>query len=115
MNNNVLISCAKTLFGHKFGNVGECGSILNVLRIIVHSFTSLLSLALLILIAVILVNTFNVQSKQPHVKILTATTPPDSALSHFQQAIRYKTISVSDTLSADTAVFIAFQAFLHKA
>ncbi len=74
----------------------------------------LLALALLVLIAVILFNTFRVKSLQPQVTIATAITPPDSALSHFQQAIRYKTISVSDTLAADTAAFKAFHAFLQK-
>ncbi len=74
----------------------------------------LFGLALLVLIAVILFKTFTVKSLQPQVTIATAITSPDSALSHFQQAIRYKTISVSDTLAADTAAFKAFHAFLQK-
>lgn len=75
----------------------------------------LLGLALFVLIAVILFKTFTVKSLQPQVAIATAITPADSAVSHLQQAIRYKTISVSDKLPADTAAFQAFHAFLQKA
>ena len=75
----------------------------------------LLSLALLVLIAIILFNTFRVESLQPQVTIATAITPTDSAVRHLQQAIRFKTISVSGILPADTAAFKTYHTFLQRA
>jgi carboxypeptidase PM20D1 len=75
-------------------------------------FLLFLFVGLLILIAVLLVNTFTMPSRQSKVEGLQAPEISESALKHFQQALSYKTISYGDSLLFDSAQFIGFRRFL---
>jgi carboxypeptidase PM20D1 len=68
---------------------------------------------ILVLAGVLLFNTFRFHSKQD----LTATYQPppalpDSAIAHFQQLIRFRTISYDDSIPPDSAQFLALHHYL---
>lgn len=67
---------------------------------------------ILVLITVILVNTFRMPSLQVQVNAIPAPEINAKSLQHFQQAIGYKTISFGDPLLFDSSQFIGFRKFL---
>ncbi len=69
---------------------------------------------LLLLVAVILVNTFRMPSRQSHVEALPAPEINPQSLLHFQQAVGYKTISYGDPSLFDSSQFIGFRKFLES-
>ncbi len=70
---------------------------------------------ILVLITVILVNTFRMPSLQVQVNAMPAPEINAKSLQHFQQAIGYKTISFGDPLLFDSSQFIGFRKFLETA
>lgn len=75
----------------------------------------LILLALLVvLLAVLFFNTFTFKSRQPAIAAIVAPPVSPEAIQHFQEAIRYKTISFSDSALLDTAQFLGFHRFLQK-
>lgn len=71
-----------------------------------------LLLVIIILIAIVLVQTWRFSKPIQHTTATALPALPDSAIQHLSQAIQIKTISVSDTLPTDTAAFIQFSNFL---
>jgi len=69
---------------------------------------------LLLLVAVVLVNTSRMESKQLQVNSLPAPEINPKSLQHFQQALGYKTISYGDPSLFDSSQFIGFQKFLES-
>ncbi|MEY4931183.1 MAG: hypothetical protein RI909_1907 [Bacteroidota bacterium] len=67
---------------------------------------------LLVLVAVVLFNTFRMESKQVHVDALPAPEVNPQALQHFQKALSFKTISYGDSSLFDSTQFIGFRDFL---
>jgi len=65
-----------------------------------------------VLIAVILYNTFTFKPDYAVKEAIPAPKVTDSALSHFQQAVSFKTISYADSSRFDSAAFAAFRRFL---
>lgn len=75
----------------------------------------LLALAgLLVLVAIVLVNTFRMSSRQSIVEAVPAPEMTPQALQHFQQALGYKTISYGDPTQFDSVQFIGFRKFLES-
>jgi len=70
-------------------------------------------LALLgVLLIVVVVNTLRMPAVQPHNEAIAAPAVTAEALAHFQQAIRYKTISHADPARFDSAEFVGFRKFI---
>lgn len=77
-------------------------------------FFGFLGLVLLLLLAVILFNTFRAKP-WPVSNLYKSLSPlPDSATRHLSEAIQIPTISISDTLPIDTAAYLRFNAFIEK-
>jgi len=76
---------------------------------------SLLGLLLLLIVAILLVNTFRARPWPQSQANREGQPLPDSAVRHLGQAVRIKTISYSDTAAIDTAAFRAFGIFLNEA
>lgn len=74
----------------------------------------LIGSAFLLLLAVLLFNTFTSSSSQPSFESVTGIDVAEKAVANFQQAIQYQTISYTDRSRMDTASFIAFQEFLEE-
>ncbi|MCU0369172.1 MAG: M20 family peptidase [Cyclobacteriaceae bacterium] len=74
----------------------------------------LIFIALLILVGVVLFNTFTLESKQQQVEALPAPEISEEALKNFQQAISYKTISYADSTLFDSSQFNSFRRFLEN-
>lgn len=72
----------------------------------------LLTGALLVLIAVLLFNTFQFKSKQLDVEAVAAPEFSPTSLQHLQEAIRYKTISYDDPKLFDSIQFLNFHKYL---
>ena len=72
-------------------------------------------IGLLLLVAVVLFNTFTFRSVQSTVQYIPAPDVPAQALKHLTEAIRYQTISSEDTIKTDTSAFLAFHQFLREA
>ena len=70
-------------------------------------------LVLLVLSIVLLVNTFRVKSLQPAVAAIPPIVVTDSAVAHFEQGIRFKTVSYGN-LPPDSLTFTRFHQFLQK-
>lgn len=70
--------------------------------------------ALFFLIAIILVNTFTYSSMQGKVEVLPPPEIRPESLQHFQQAIKFKTISFGDPTLFDSTQFIGFRRFLER-
>ena len=64
------------------------------------------------MVAVVLVNTFRMESKQLQVNSLPAPEVNPTALQHFQKALAFKTISFGDSSLFDSIQFIGFRNFL---
>jgi len=71
-----------------------------------------LVIGVVIVVAVILFNTFQLKSRQTRVEAFPAPEITPLSLHHFQQAIGYKTISYGDSLLFDSTQFIGFRKFL---
>lgn len=71
-----------------------------------------LLVAILALVAILLFNTFQFKSKQLSVEVQSAPEIPSLALQHFQEAVKYKTISYDDPSRLDAAAFLDFHKFL---
>lgn len=71
--------------------------------------------AVVLLGAIVLVNTFRKKSVQRQYAYEQPAPLPDSALQHFQRAINFQTISYGDPAKLDTAVFFGFHRFLASA
>jgi carboxypeptidase PM20D1 len=72
-------------------------------------------LAILVLVGVVLFNTFTFKSIQTKVEAEPAPDISPFALQHLSQAINFKTISYNDSSLFDSAQFNAFHRFLHEA
>jgi len=70
---------------------------------------------LLVLVAIVLVNTFRFGHPIPKKAALNQPPINDSAIAHMQEAIRIKTISYADTIPIDTAAYLRFRQFLETA
>src|SRR3954471_25064823 len=75
-------------------------------------FFSILALLLLLLVGILLFNTFLFESKQLNEETIPSPPPSAAALSHFQQAIKYKTISFGDSILFDSSAFLGFHRYL---
>lgn len=77
-------------------------------------FFRAIAILLLLLIAILLFNTFRFESKQLDVQT-TATSPASqTAIEHFQKAIGYKTISYGDSTQFDSSAFHGFHRYLES-
>ena len=74
-----------------------------------------LGLALLILVGVLLFNTYRTSAWPIVHKEISLMPLPDSAISHLSQAVQIPTVSFSDTGAIDTSAFLAFNHFIEKA
>jgi len=72
----------------------------------------LLGVLFLVLVVVLLVNTFRDNRVLPKYTVEGAPATNDTAALHLSQAIQIKTISFGDTLAIDTAEFLKFKSFL---
>lgn len=77
-------------------------------------FFLFLFVAILLLVAVMLFNTFRFESKQVVADEIAVPALPDTALKHFQQAITYKTISFGYDIKPDSVQFVGFRKFLER-
>lgn len=68
-----------------------------------------------VLIIVVLYNTFTFKPDYEVKQAIPAPKVTDSALSHFQQAVSFKTISYADSSQFDSAAFAGFRRFLATA
>jgi carboxypeptidase PM20D1 len=75
-------------------------------------FLGVVGLLFLLLIGVLLFNTFLFESKQLKVETIAASTPSPVAIEHFQKAIGYKTISFGDSIHFDSSAFLGFHRYL---
>src|SRR5690349_19373891 len=71
------------------------------------------SLAFLVLIATILINTFRAKA-WPTKPSMALKPMPDSAIQHFSQAVQIPTITLTENSPIDTTAFIAFENFIDK-
>jgi len=74
-----------------------------------------LGLAFLLLMAVLLFNTFRAKPWPVHAVRTVSEPIPDSAVQHLSRAVQIPTISVGEYVPIDTAAFTAFGAFLEQA
>ncbi len=72
----------------------------------------LVGILFLLLVVVLLFNTFKDSSTLPKYTVEGAPATNDSAAVHLSQAIQIKTISFGDTLAIDTTEFLKFRKFL---
>ncbi len=77
-------------------------------------FFRAIAILLLLLIAILLFNTFRFQSKQLNVETIATEPPSQSAIEHFQKAIGFKTISYGDSTQFDSSAFLGFHRYLEK-
>ncbi len=84
-------------------------------NIFVHMLKKLAVAALLglvLLVCVVLVNTWRFQSVQTAVEAIAAPPVTVAALQHFQQAVSFRTISFADSARFEPAAFLGFRGFL---
>jgi carboxypeptidase PM20D1 len=81
----------------------------------IKRIAGLLGVALAVLAAVLIVNTFRYKSKQILSEARPAPALPADAIRHFQQAIAFRTISNADPALFDSAQFLGFHKFLETA
>lgn len=75
-------------------------------------FLKYLLVLLLLLTVVLMANTFRFRSTQETVQVIEVPALPDSSLRHFQEALRFKTISFSPNIPPDSAEFTGFRRYL---
>lgn len=76
---------------------------------------TILGIAILLLVAILLINTFRAKpfpAGAAHIELLPL---PDSAIQHLSRAVRIPTISISEKAPIDTAAFTTFGSFLKQA
>ena len=76
-------------------------------------FFSIIAIAVCLLLAVLIFNTFRARPWPIH-KAVALEPLPDSAVVHMSNAIRIKTVSPEDTLRIDSAHFNQFRIFLEQ-
>jgi carboxypeptidase PM20D1 len=81
----------------------------------IRKILTFLALALTVLLAVLVINTIRFKSKQIALEARPAPELPTDALTHFQQAITFRTISNSDSSLFDSTQFLGFHKFLEAA
>ena len=74
----------------------------------------LVGIIFLLLVAVLIINTFRGNRVLPKYTVEGAPASNDTAALHLSQAIQIKTISFGDTLAIDTAQFLKFRSFLES-
>jgi carboxypeptidase PM20D1 len=74
----------------------------------------ILLVAVVVLVAILLFNTFKLTSIQPQVDTAPAPEVRPESLAHLQGAIKFRTISFGDTTLLDTAQFNGFHRYLRK-
>jgi carboxypeptidase PM20D1 len=74
-----------------------------------------LGVALLLLIAFVLINTFRVKAWPVKAETITLAPVSDSAIRHLSKAVQFPTISFSDSSAIDTIAFTSFGSFIEKA
>jgi carboxypeptidase PM20D1 len=72
-------------------------------------------IAVLLLIGIVLINTFRAKPWPIHASDGVQQPLPDSAIQHMSQAIRIPTISISDSSAVDTIAFRSFNSFIERA
>jgi carboxypeptidase PM20D1 len=75
-------------------------------------FFSVIGILLLVLVAILLINTFTFKSKQVQYPAIEQTPLSQSAIAHMQEAIRYVTISHENANEFNGEPFLAFHKFL---
>lgn len=70
---------------------------------------------MIVLVTILLLNTFTKSSVQMRVAARPAPEITDSALQHFKEAIAFKTISFGDRSRFDSTQFLGFRNFLERA
>lgn len=70
---------------------------------------------MIVLVTILLLNTFTKSSVQMRVEARPAPEITDSALQHFKEAIAFKTISFGDRSLFDSTQFLGFRNFLERA
>lgn len=78
-------------------------------------FFLFISALLVLLVAVLLYNTFRFDSKQLRVNVEPSPALPDQAIAHFKKAIQFRTVSFSDSIPPDSTEFNGFHEFLRSA
>ncbi|HRJ30658.1 MAG TPA: M20 family peptidase [Cyclobacteriaceae bacterium] len=78
----------------------------------IKKFFLFLLIVMLLLVGVVLFNTFTFKSNQQPLSALPAPELSETTLKNFQQALSYKTISYGDPSLFDSSQFIGFQEFL---
>ena len=73
-----------------------------------------LGVAILLLVAIVLFNTFRTPAWPVYHTQVNLNPLPDSAVQHLSQAIQIQTVSFSDTSAIDTIAFTAFNSFIEK-
>lgn len=73
----------------------------------------LLLAAVIVLVAVLIFNTVRLKSLQPAFTAIAPIVVPDSSVAHFEDGIRYKTVSYGNA-PPDSAEFTHFHQFLQK-
>ena len=79
----------------------------------IKKILQLLLVVIIVLVVVLLYNTFRFKSIQPSFLSTQPIAVSDSAVAHFQQGIRFKTVSYG-SLPPDSAEFTRFHEFLQK-
>ena len=74
-----------------------------------------LLLAVVVLVAILLFNTFRFTANQTTVAAIKIPALPVNAIEHFQQAIQFRTISNSNPALFDSVQFLGFRKFLDDA
>ena len=74
-----------------------------------------LGLALLVLIAIVLIKTFTLSSKQVPAGSIESVTVADDVFQNLSEAVTYKTISFSEDTPPDSTAFYGFHRFLERA
>ena len=77
-------------------------------------FLLLVLLAIGVLVMVLLFNTLTFESKQTYVEVKPTPRVSDTALSHLQRAVQFKTISHGDPALFDSAAFGTFHEYLRQ-
>jgi carboxypeptidase PM20D1 len=73
-----------------------------------------LGIAIMLLIAILLFNTFRTKPPLAGMARIESRPLPDSAIQHMSQAVQIPTISIGDTIPIDTAAFKSFGAFIER-
>lgn len=81
----------------------------------IRKFILLGLVVMIVLVTILLLNTFTKSSVQMRVAARPAPEITDSALQHFKEAIAFKTISFGDRSRFDSTQFLGFRNFLERA